>query len=190
MKRNDAIAATFAAVGQELSDMALAVICKDLEGYPARELAAALQRCRKELKRIALVDIIDRIPGGLPGPEEAWAIVASSLTDERLTLVWTDEIAQAFGVALGLQDDPVAARMAFKETYSRLRSESRDAGKPVKWRASLGHDPAGREGPLLDAAEKGRLPVPYVQSLLPHLEPAHPRIAALLEPPQAQIEAQ
>lgn len=188
MKRNEAIAATFAAVGQDLSDMALAVICKDLEGYPARDLTAALSRCRKELRKITLTDIIDRIPGGLPGPEEAWAIVAPSLTNEYLTLVWTDEIAQAFGVALGLQDDPIAARMAFKETYARLRSESRDAGKPVTWRASLGHDPQGREGPLLDAAEKGRLPMPHVQKLLPHLEPTDPRIAALLAPLEVKLQ--
>lgn len=182
MKRNEAIAATFAAVGQDLTDMALAVICKDLESYPAKDLGAALSRCRKELRKITLSDIIDRIPGGLPGPEEAWAIVAPSLKDEARTIVWTDEIAQAFGVALGLQDDPVAARMAFKESYAALRSKSRDAGKPVTWRASLGHDPQGREGPLLEAAELGRLPMPYVQRLLPHLEATDPRIAALLSP--------
>lgn len=188
MKLHEAVAATYAAVGQELSDLALTAVCMDLKGYPPEGLGAALQRCRKELKRISLVDIIDRIPGGLPGPEEAWAIVAPSLTDESKTLVWTDEMAQAFGVALGLQDDPIAARMAFKEAYARLRSESRDAGKPVTWRASLGHDPQGREGPLLEAAEKGRLTMPYVQNLLPNLEPADPRIAALLAPLESKLQ--
>lgn len=187
MKLHEAVAATYAAVGQELSDLALTAICMDLKGYPGQALGVALGRCRKELRKITLVDIIDRIPGGLPGPEEAWAMVAPSLNDERVTIVWTDEMSAAFGVALGLQDDPVAARMAFKETYSRLRSEARDKGIPVIWRASLGSDPSGREGPLLDAAEKGRLPAAHIQTLLPHLEPAHPRVAALLAGVQQHV---
>ena len=169
MNLREAVVLTYAAVGQEMTDAALAMVIRDLESYPPEGVAAALSRCRRELRRISLADILERIPGGHPGPEEAWGIVARCLNDERVTVVWTDEIAQAFGAALGLQDDQVAARMAFKETYSRIVAEARDARKPIVWRASLGHDPAGREGPLLHAAELGRLPAAHVAKLLPHL---------------------
>lgn len=180
MKLSEAVAATFAVVGQDISDLGLAAICSDLKGYHPEAIGTALARCRKELRRIALADILDRIPGQLPGVEEAWAICARSLNDEQCTIVWTQEIAAAFGVALGLRDDPIAARMAFKESYARLKAEAQ--GKAVQWMPSLGSDPTGREGPLLDAVEKGRLPIAHAQQLLPHLDAVHPKVAALIAP--------
>lgn len=181
MKLHEAIAVTYAAMGQELTDAALTVITNDLKVFPLPGVLAALQRCRKELRRIALADILERIPGGHPGVEEAWSIVAPTLTDERITVVWTAQMSEAFGRALDLADDPVAARMAFKEVYTRLLAVARDAGAAPKWVASLGQDPAGREGPLLAAIEKGRLAAPYVQKLLPHLEVPAPAVLALIE---------
>lgn len=180
MKLHEAIAVTYAAVGQDLTDAALQIITTDLRAYPLPAVFAALQRCRRELKRIALVDILDRIPGGHPGAEEAWSIVSKALTDEKVTVVWTDEISQAFGVALGLNDDPIAARMAFKEVYTKLIAEARDQRKPVVWRASLGHDPHGREPVLLESIEKGRLTSEHIAELLPYRDSPHPRVAALI----------
>lgn len=181
MKLSEAMAVTYAAMGQELSDAALAVACRDLESYPLPGVLSALSRCRKELRRMTLADILDRIPGGHPGVEEAWAICSKALNDERITIVLTDEMSQAFGVALNLQDDPIQARMAFKESYTRLVSLARDERTPIVWRASLGHDANGREGPLLDAIERGRLPAEYVAKLLPHYEQPNPRVAGLLK---------
>ncbi len=191
MKLYEALTATFAAVGQDMSDVAIALISRDLAQYPLKDVFAALSRCRKELRRIALADILDRIPGGHPGPEEAWGIVAKALADERVSIVWTDEISAAFVAALNLQDDPVAARMAFKETYARLVAESRDQSKPIVWRASLGHDPHGREAVLIEAAEKGRLTAHYVAKLLPYRDAPHPRILALIgeKPEQERLTA-
>jgi len=169
MKLIEAVAVTYAAVGQELSDAALAMIAKDLSVYPAQGVAVALSRCRRELRRIALADILERIPGGRPGAEEAWSIVSPTLNDERVTVVWTTEMQQAFGVALKLQDDHIAARMAFKEAYTRLTAEAREAGAPIRWQASLGQDAAGRESVLVAAAEKGLLTVQHVAGLLPYI---------------------
>ena len=107
---------------------------------------------------------------GHPGPEEAWALVAAGLNNEGLTVVWTEEIAQAFGVALHLQGDPVAARMAFKENYTVALAHARHAGKPARWSPSLGWDAAGREGVLLEAVRQGRLGAAHVKQLLPYLE--------------------
>tara|TARA_R110000868_G_scaffold150390_2_gene373563 strand:+ start:219 stop:821 length:603 start_codon:yes stop_codon:yes gene_type:complete len=111
---------------------------------------------------------------GRPDAEEAWSIVARSLNDEGVTIVWTEEMSQAFGVALGLQNDRIAARMAFKESYENLVKESRKQGKAAKWSPSLGHDVGGREGPLLAAVKQGKLAAPHVAGLLPHKnEPSH-----------------
>lgn len=184
MKLHEAIAVTYAAMGQELSDAALTVLTRDLQGYPLDGVLKSLSRCRKELRRLTLADVIERIPGGRPGAEEAWSIVSKALNDERATVVWTQEIASAFSAALGLQDDPVAARMAFKEVYTRLAAEARDEGKPIVWTASLGHDPQGREGPLLEAVRLGRLPTEHVAGLLPHREVLAPKLAALVETKQ------
>ena len=191
MKLYEALTATFAAVGQDMSDVAIALISRDLEQYQLKDVFVALSRCRKELRRVALADILDRIPGGHPGSEEAWGIVAKALTDERVSIVWTDEISTAFGAALNLQDDPVAARMAFKEVYTRLVAESRDQSRPIVWRPSLGQDAHGRESVLLEAAEKGRLTAHHVAKLLPYRDAPHPRILALIgeKPDQERLTA-
>lgn len=127
-------------------------------------------RTSKFMPSIAeLLDVL-RTMDGRPNPEEAWAMVAKSITDEGVTIVWTEEMASAFGVAIGLQDDKVAARMAFREAYEHAVAEARKHGRPAKWTASLGHDPHGREGPLIDAAKKGRLTIEQVMRLLPYRE--------------------
>lgn len=126
-----------------------------------------------------LLDVL-RTMDGRPNPEEAWAMVARSLNDEGVTIVWTAEMAHSFGVALGLQDDRIAARMAFKEAYQQAVKDARAHGRPAKWMPSLGHDRSGREGPLIEAAKLGRLSVHHVRGLLPHNEVNH-EVLALLE---------
>lgn len=117
----------------------------------------------------AISELLDamRTMDGRPNAEEAWAMVAKSLNDEGVTIVWTEEMASAFGVALGLQDDRIAARMAFKEAYESAVQDARKQAKPAHWMPSLGHDPSGREGPLIEAAKKGRLTLAHIRALLP-----------------------
>ena len=87
--------------------------------------------------------------------------------NEDASVVWNEEMALAFGVAgpLIADGDMIAARMAFKEAYTRLVGEARDARKPVNWTPSLGHDPRGRDGALDIAVEKGRLTRAHAESL-------------------------
>ena len=181
MELHAALTATFRAMGQDMPDMAIMLIAADLENEPKEGVMVALNRCRKELRRITLADILDRIPGGHPGVEEAWSIVAKALTDERVTVVMTDQISEAFGRALDLNDDPVAARMTFKEVYTRLVAEARDCGKPIKWWPSLGYDAANREPVLQEAVRKGRLTQPHVAGLLPYSQPPAEAVQALIE---------
>lgn len=91
--------------------------------------------------------------------------------DEAASVVWTDEMAEAMRIAVELMDSPVQARMAFLEKYRVLVREAREARKPPKWWASLGHDPHGRERALLEAVERGRLPQARALELLPNTTP-------------------
>lgn len=120
---------------------------------------------------------------GRPGAEEAWAMIPKT---EGGTVVWTDEMSHAFGVAFPLLDeDQIAARMAFKEAYQAAVQRARDAGAPVKWTPSLGYDVGGREGPLLEAARRGRLTVQHVRGLLPYRD-VPPEVQQLLEQAKAK----
>jgi hypothetical protein len=58
--------------------------------------------------------------------------------------------------------------MAFLEAYKAMVQAARDAGKVPRWSPSLGTDPASREGVLLEAQAKGRLPASFVAGLLPY----------------------
>lgn len=177
-----ALAVVCELTGTQLSEGAARVMARDLGAYPEDQVLGALTRCRKELRprELTLSAIITRLDDGRPGPEEAWAIASPALTDERITIVWTEEMAQASAVASPIIDDPVAARMAFLESYRRLVQQARDAGIPVKWTPCLGWDAAGREGPLLEAVRKGRLGAAHVYGLLPHRQEPAAEVAALL----------
>ena len=152
-----------------MSDAAMKAMLAELAHYPEESVLVALKRCCGELRgRVTLADVLDRIPGKHPGAEEAWSICGGCLNNERLTVVWTEEMSQAFGVAMGLQDDTVAARMAFKEAYAARVAEARAQGRMPKWTVSPGTDKDARELAIIDAVEKGRITTTYAQAVLPY----------------------
>jgi hypothetical protein len=163
----EAVKATYLVIGQDLADLGLQTIVQELSTYPESEVMQALMRCRKELRRIALADILDRMPHGHPGSEEAWAIIGPTLNNEQITVVVTEEMLEAIHTASTLACDPIAARVTFKETYACAVHEARAMGKPPQWRPSLGWDKAGREKPLMEAVLDGRLKLEAVEHLLP-----------------------
>lgn len=97
---------------------------------------------------------------GRPGPEEAWAISLCA-QDEADTVVWTNEMADAWNVArpVLVGGDEVGARMAFREAYARMVANARHKRSPSTWNVSLGHDPARRKLALERATVAGWLPV-------------------------------
>lgn len=99
-----------------------------------------------------------------PGVEEAWS-KAVQASDEAETVIVTDEIMQAWGVAQPIFSlgDEVGARMAFKEAYGRLTASP----APAKWWPSIGHDPHKRDTALAEAKRQGLLPAPQVAAVLP-----------------------
>lgn len=176
-----AIAVAAELTGTTMTEPAARVMASDLARYPEHQVLAALTRCRRDLKgRMTIADVLTRIDDGRPGAEEAWAAIP---TDEGASVVWTDEMAEAFGVANPLiQDgDKIAARMAFTERYRVLVREARELGKPVHWTPSLGHDAGDREGVLLAAVRAGCLAPEHAHALLPRDDGSPKRLQDLLE---------
>lgn len=103
---------------------------------------------------------------GRPSADEAWAMVPRS---EDVSVVMTEEISEAWGIAQPLLDegDQVAARMAFKAAYERITETNKRAGVKPRWFPSLGSDKEGREEVLQQAVRLGRLTAPHIALMLP-----------------------
>jgi hypothetical protein len=145
-----------------------------LEPYSIEQVRAALSQHMRESKFPPVpADVVTRLPkesDGRPDANEAWAIALRS-RDERDTVVWTQECAEAFSIASSVLDggDEVGARMAFKAAYERLIEKSRAAGAKPQWLMSLGHDPALREAAASDAVRTGRLSIEHARVAVPAL---------------------
>lgn len=157
-----AIIATAETLGQTMSSSAAQLMAQDLAEHPADHVAAALRACRRELTgRLTLAAILERTQAadGRPGRDEAWAIALAS-ADEFNTVVMTDEIRQAMGVAAPILEagDKVGARMAFLSAYDRLVADSRAERRQASWTVSLGFDPDLRARAIEDAVRLKQLP--------------------------------
>ena len=167
----EAVKVTYAMLNQDVTDIQVAATVEKLKGYPVPDVQVALSRCQDELRKMSFADILDRLPGGHPGPEVAWATIARSMGNEAITLIWTDQMREAYGVASQLSDDPVQARMAFKEQYQDSVKHSRQMGTKPIWTVSLGHDVAGREVAVSEAVAKGQITYEHAKTLVPMLPP-------------------
>lgn len=184
-----AVAVTAELCGRVFSEAAAEVFCGDLAGFPDEAVLRALARCRKEVRGLLTVsDVVSRIDDGRPGPEEAWAMMPF---DESQSVVWTDEMAHAFGIALPLLNDGdrVAARMAFKEAYTKALADARDSRRPVAWTPSLGHSKDGRDSVLMEAVSRGRLTMDRAREYVPALgAPTSARMLKLAGSAVRQLE--
>lgn len=161
------IAVTFEVTGSTLSEAAIEIVITQLSAYPEHAVSLALDKCMAEVKgRLTPAHIIERIDDGRPGVEEAWNLLPKT---EAETSVMTREMMTAFGACCDLMDigDMVGARMAFKEKYTSLLSDSRAHNDPIEWVPSLGHDKSGRECVIREAVKCGKLPVKNAIAMLP-----------------------
>lgn len=160
------VAVTAELCGTQMSKPAAKLLAEELAEYDPSEVQKALQKCRRELKgRLTMQEVISRIDDGRPGAEEAWAML---VWDEELTCVLTDEMNLAQGIARQVYySDKVAARMAFKEAYTRLVAEARNGKVPVSWWPSLGWDADSRTDVINRAIDEGKLIAARVQHLIP-----------------------
>ena len=114
-----------------------------------------------------IIEILEKaFHDGRPGAEEAWAMIPR---DEFASVVMTEEMAEAYGLALPLlnEGDPIAARMTFKESYNRIVERNKMTGIPPKWFPSLGQDKEGRKVVLENAVRLGRIGAEHAAKLLP-----------------------
>lgn len=160
------VKATGELYGRTVSDAAATMFLADLAGFTSDEMKSALSKCRKELRYFPTVaDVISRIDDGRPGVEAAWAQLPKSEND---SVVWTKEAAEAYGVCRGLiKEDPVAARMAFKEVYSKLLSDARTTGIRPQWQISLGLCFHGRIAALKLAVANRQITSSEAHALIP-----------------------
>lgn len=166
-----------------------------LEPYSIEQVRGALSAHMRESKFPPMpADVVQRLPresDGRPDANEAWAIALRS-RDERDTVVWTQECAEAFSVATSVLDgsDEVGARMAFKAAYERIVERNRANSAPVQWLTSLGYDPELRERAVADAVRAGRLALSHAQAIVPALAaPDEPFDAAVAESNLARLRA-
>lgn len=152
------LGATIELSGREIGPAALALLVADLAHIPKQHLRAALTRIRAEHKGPILsgtvLQYVEHAMGRML-PNEAYAL-ALAAQDERATVVWTDEIAEAWRVAhpLVLAGDRFGARTAFLEAYGRITGEARVARRMPELQVSLGHDAEARVRALQDAAAR------------------------------------
>lgn len=173
------------------SATAKAMFFRALDAYPLSAVRSAFDAHVKDPQRGRFAptpaDLVAQLEGmvaddGRPGPEEAWALVARA-RDESETVVWSEEMAQAWKVSSSIMEmgDEVGARMAFKESYIRHVQDARALRKPVVWSASLGHDPSKRAIALTRAEAMGLIAHDDVLRLAPPERGETDPVALLLE---------
>lgn len=142
--------------GRRMSAAGAAEWLDALRGYPEAAIVAALRLWRDTREDAptpaGLRGLLD--PGSVwPSADEAWAVVAPVLGDERASVVWCAEMARAAGEVEHL--DPVAGRMAFRAAYERLVSEAKRQGRRPEYYLSPGWDREGRETAVREALRLG-----------------------------------
>lgn len=166
----DALSVTAEAMGQQISPAGLLLMADDLEPYGVEQVLSSLVRVRRECRKLTVADVIDRLASsdGRPGADEAWAN-AQLAHDESMTVVWSQEAADAFWIAsqLLVLGDKTGARMAFRDAYVRLCEEARLNRRQVKWLVSQGFDAEQRAEVLAAAVHAGKLGAEYTRGLLP-----------------------
>lgn len=163
--------ATAEVLGSEIKPAAATLMIRDLRQYPRCEIEQSLARCRSEITgRLTLAAILERMPSAdaFLSANEAWALALSG-EDDMDTIVWTEEVAAAMGVARPVLDigDKVGARMAFIGAYDREVAKAKAEGRKPKWQVSLGYSPERRQDAISEAIKLGRLEAPKVEHLLP-----------------------
>ena len=166
-----AIAVTAELTGTEWSKDAARAVAEELSQYRPEDVLVALKECSKGLKgRLTLSEIINRIPSGHPGPEEAWATIARGMRDDGCSMIWSEEMREAYRVANEIAEDEIAARMTFKEVYAKAVSTARNEGRQPNWCLSMGTDKAEVERVVLRGLQHGKLTPKYARTVLPFTE--------------------
>jgi hypothetical protein len=142
-----------------------------LRGFPDGAVRASATRHLKTSHfKPQLADIVKgceaQIEGQWLGADEAWAMMPKSECDSAML---TDEIAQAMAAASTLLEggDKVAARMAFRDAYTRQVEKAKLEGRAPRYFPSFGSDAVGRVTMLANAVQKGQITLEGATEALP-----------------------
>ncbi|WP_180108195.1 hypothetical protein [Acinetobacter sp. YH12085] len=109
------------------------------------------------------------------GSHEAWAIAEKSIgfDGQELTVIWTEQMAQAFSrcedlVKTGDKYQRAEAKKIFCDAYDRLVIQAKDHGLKPIYVASLGTDKDQAIAAIKQAEVDGFLPEPEAKALLEH----------------------
>jgi hypothetical protein len=178
--------------GQQVRPAALLLLAEDLAHIDKPVLRLALARIRAEHRGPILtgtvLQYVDHAMGRML-PAEAYGLALTS-ADQQATVVWTDEIAEAWSVAAPLLNagDKFGARQAFIEAYGRITGEARALRRRPVVQVSLGHDPEARTRAVQEAITSGRLPgglEGLTDDLREQLQLPAPRAALALPAPES-----
>lgn len=183
---SEIIKGTAGAYGREVSPIVMRMFWGVLSKYEIHQVEAAfsshLQTSRFMPTIAEIVERIEMMSGqaARPGPDEAWAMIPK---DEQSSQVVTQEMLGAYGVAAHMihDGDLIAARMAFKDAYTRLCEESKTKGRPVEWVLSRGWDKETLGQAVSEAVRLGRMTPEKAAPYLAEIGYQAPMIAGLLE---------
>lgn len=109
------------------------------------------------------------------GSHEAWAIAEKSIgfDGQELTVIWTEQMAQAFSrceelIKTGDKYQRAEAKKIFCDAYDRLVTQAKDQGLKPIYVTSLGADKDQQIAAINQATVDGFLTVPDATALLEH----------------------
>lgn len=166
----------------------------DLIEYDIAQIEAACMAHRKDPAHCAFFpksgDIIRQInklaeSDGRIDWAEAFAVCITA-TDERKTLVWSEEMREAwFSVSELYSLDKIAAKQSFKSIYERLVSESRARRVAVRYSVSLGGSESHQREVLELAVKRGQLTFMAAKKVFPALDAPPISNVVLLSAPKS-----
>lgn len=163
--------------GREISTTLLATYFDTLRDFALEEVFRALrahvrnpsagQFFPKPADVIREIEAEQNKADNRPSGNEAWTIAVTA-QNENATVVWNEEIAEAWDIARCIEGDSQGARMAFRDAYERIVTANRAVKISPRWFASLGRDPAGREKPILEARRKNLIGSGIARAAISH----------------------
>ncbi len=163
---------------EEYEDDLITTACEVFEGLTPDDIKRGLDR----MKRSTFCPVFPEFRGWCEpqtsewlGAHEAWAIAEKSVgfDGEELTVIWTEQMAQAFSrcenlVKTGDKFQRAEAKKIFCDAYDRLVDQAKDQGLKPEYKTSLGTDADQRITAIQQAELEGFLPAPEAQAQLEH----------------------
>ena len=163
---------------EEYEDDLIATACEVFEGLTPDDIKRGLAR----MKRSTFCPVFPEFRGWCEpesdewlGAHEAWSIAEKSIgfDGQELTVIWTEQMAQAFSrcedlVKTGDKYQRAEAKKIFCDAYDRLVTQAKDQGLKPIYVTSLGTDKDQQITAIKQAEVDGFLLTPVAQAQLEH----------------------